>query len=202
MKQMWLEDAGTSADPRDTRIVCDCGAGEAYAFENSCETLPRTPLDLQRLLLARLSDLQHSLLHDDFAQGPTVCSLTSERAGQNWMADHLRRSQGRSYSIKREPHVVGEKEPDIRARSKANDASMPIEIKVAESWPLDKLEEALVDQLCGRYLRASYTLRPIRTSAIFMTSKITATDQPISSRPLSDMIGPIKRHPSPATTSP
>jgi hypothetical protein len=154
MKQMWLEDAGTSADPRDTRIVCDCGAGEAYAFENSCETLPRTPLDLQRLLLARLSDLQHSLLHDDFAQGPTVCSLTSERAGQNWMADHLRRSQGRSYSIEREPHVVGEKEPDIRARSKANDASMPIEIKVAESWPLDKLEEALVDQLCGRYLRS------------------------------------------------
>ena len=25
-EQMWLEDAGTSADPRDTRIVCDCGA--------------------------------------------------------------------------------------------------------------------------------------------------------------------------------
>jgi hypothetical protein len=23
---MWLEDAGTSADPRDTRIACDCGA--------------------------------------------------------------------------------------------------------------------------------------------------------------------------------
>jgi hypothetical protein len=25
-EQMWLEDAGTSADPRDTRIACDCGA--------------------------------------------------------------------------------------------------------------------------------------------------------------------------------
>lgn len=25
-KSMWLEDAGTSADPRDTKIVCDCGA--------------------------------------------------------------------------------------------------------------------------------------------------------------------------------
>jgi hypothetical protein len=25
-KPMWLEDSGTSADPRDTRIVCDCGA--------------------------------------------------------------------------------------------------------------------------------------------------------------------------------
>jgi hypothetical protein len=25
-EQIWLEDSGTSADPRDTRIVCDCGA--------------------------------------------------------------------------------------------------------------------------------------------------------------------------------
>jgi hypothetical protein len=25
-KQMWVEDSGTSADPRDTRIACDCGA--------------------------------------------------------------------------------------------------------------------------------------------------------------------------------
>jgi Domain of unknown function (DUF1998) len=25
-KPMWLEDSGTSADPRDTRIVCECGA--------------------------------------------------------------------------------------------------------------------------------------------------------------------------------
>ena len=25
-KPMWLEDSGTSADPRDTRVVCECGA--------------------------------------------------------------------------------------------------------------------------------------------------------------------------------
>jgi hypothetical protein len=127
--------------------------GEACAFEDKCETLPQTPLDLQRLLLARFSDLQHSLLHDDFAQGSTLYGLTGERAVQNWMGYYLRHSQGRSYSIEREPHVVDENEPDIRARS-ANDASVPIEVKVAESWTLDKLEAALVDQLCGRYLRA------------------------------------------------
>ena len=126
---------------------------EACAFEDKCESVPRTPLDLQRLILARLSDLQHSLLHDDFAQGSTLCGLTGERAVQNWMGDYLRRSQGRSYSIEREPHVVDENEPDIRARS-ANDASVPIEIKIAESWTLEELEAAVVDQLCGRYLRA------------------------------------------------
>jgi hypothetical protein len=127
--------------------------GEAMAFEETCESLPQTPLDLQRLLLARLADLQYSPLHDDFAQGSTLSGLTGERAVQNWMANYLRRSQGRSYTIEREPHVVDENEPDIRARS-ANDASVPIEIKVAESWTLEDLEAALVDQLCGRYLRA------------------------------------------------
>lgn len=125
--------------------------GEAWAFEEKCENLPQTPLDLQRLLLARLADLQLSLLHDDFAQGSTLCSLQSEQAVQNWMGDYLRHSQGRSYSIEREPHVVGERKPDIRARS-ANDASVPIEIKVAESCTLERLVAALIDQLCGQYL--------------------------------------------------
>jgi hypothetical protein len=62
--------------------------------------------------------------------------------------------QGRSYSVDREVHVADEKEPDIRLRCKPTDATMPIEVKVAESWTLEQLEDALVKQLCGRYLRA------------------------------------------------
>jgi hypothetical protein len=37
-EQMWLEDAGTSSDPRDTRIVCDCGA--ALSLEELFSTAP------------------------------------------------------------------------------------------------------------------------------------------------------------------
>jgi hypothetical protein len=37
-EQMWLEDAGTSADPRDTRIVCDCGA--SLSLEEAISTPP------------------------------------------------------------------------------------------------------------------------------------------------------------------
>ena len=48
---------------------------------------------------------------------------------------------------------MDEKEPDIRLRAKASDAIVAIEIKVAESWTLRQLEAALVDQLCGQYLR-------------------------------------------------
>jgi len=74
---------------------------------------------------------------------------------QVWMADRLRLKQGRSYSVERESHVVDEKEPDIRLRSKVTDASLPIEVKIAEKWTLEQLEEALADQLCGQYLRSN-----------------------------------------------
>jgi hypothetical protein len=128
-------------------------SGEACAFEEKCESLPQTTHDLQRLILARLSDFQYELLHDDFPQGSTLCGLPNEKAVQIWMGDRLRGMQGRSYSVERESKVVDEKEPDIRVRS-APDASVPIEIKVPESWSREQLEGALADQLCGRYLRA------------------------------------------------
>lgn len=127
---------------------------EAFAFEGSCETEPRTPKDLQSVALRRLQDVHHDLLHGDFAQGVTLKGLCHEVNVQNWIAERLRLKQGRSYSVEREPHVVDEKEPDVRLRAKATDASVAIEIKVAEDWNLSQLEDALEDQLCRRYLRA------------------------------------------------
>jgi hypothetical protein len=127
---------------------------EVIAFEQTAEAAPRTEKDLQRTVLRRFDDMQHDLLHSDFAQGATVKALPNENAVQNWIADRLRLKQGRAYSVEREPHVVDEKEPDVRLRGKASDASVAVEIKVAESWSLAELETALTDQLCGRYLRA------------------------------------------------
>jgi hypothetical protein len=128
--------------------------GEAAAFEKSTETEPQTARDLQLVGLRRLADMQHDLHHGDFQQGETLAGLENEKAVQKCIADRLRLKQGRSYSVEREVHVAGEKEPDIRLRAKATDASVPIEIKVAESWRLEQLEGALTDQLCERYLRA------------------------------------------------
>jgi hypothetical protein len=129
-------------------------AGEAAVFEKSAETEPQTPRDLQLVALRRLADMQYDLLHDDFQQGETLAGLADENAVQKWVADRMRLKQGRSYSVEREVHVADEKEPDIRLRAKATDASVPTEVKVAGSWTLDGLEVALKDQLCGKYLRA------------------------------------------------
>ena len=98
--------------------------------------------------------MQHALLHDDFSQGQTLKSIGSEKEVQKWAADRLRLKQGRSFSVEREPHVVDEKEPDVRIRAKATDANVSMEIKVAESWSLTELDDALEVQLCGRYLRS------------------------------------------------
>lgn len=127
--------------------------GDVQAFETDFLMVPRTPQDLQRVALGRLRDLQHDLVHSDFAQGAAVARLPNEVDVQLWFADMLRRKEGRSYSIEREPHVAEEKEPDVRFRARATDASVPMEIKVAESWTLQDLEDALTTQLVGRYLR-------------------------------------------------
>jgi hypothetical protein len=129
-------------------------AAEALRVEQQFERPPVTGRELQLVAMQRLDDLQHELIHGDFQQGTTLSALPDEPAVQNWIADRLRHVQGSAYSIEREPHVAEEKEPDLRFRGKASDAAVATEIKVAESWSLPQLEEALVKQLCGQYLRA------------------------------------------------
>lgn len=128
-------------------------ADEVRAFERDFNALPKTGADLQRVLIGRLEDLQDELIHGDYTQGRVLARLPLEVDVQNWFADRLRSQQGRSYSVEREPHVADEKEPDIRARAKATDANVPIEIKVADSWSFTEMEFALTGQLQGRYLR-------------------------------------------------
>jgi hypothetical protein len=127
---------------------------DAREFEETNEAPPRTPLDLQRLALTRFADIQDDLLTSDFAQGRTLKQQPNETAVQGWVADRLDLTKRLSYSVERESRVVEEKEPDIRLRAKQSQATLPIEVKVAESWTLEGLEDALVTQLCGKYLKA------------------------------------------------
>jgi hypothetical protein len=123
-------------------------------FEETKEAPPRTPLDLKRLALTRFADIQDDLLTSDFAQGRTLKQQPDETAVQGWVADRLDLTKRLSYSVERESRVVDEKEPDIRLRAKQSEATLPIEVKVAETWTLEGLEDALVKQLCGKYLKA------------------------------------------------
>jgi len=148
LRMMSRERAVTDAEAEPWRPA------DVPQFEDGFTTAPRTPLDLQRVAIGRIEDMQHELLHGDFAQGKVLAGLKSENDVQVWVAEQLRIRQGRSYTVERESHAVDEKEPDVRLRSRATSAILPIELKVAENWTLKDLEEALEVQLVGKYLRA------------------------------------------------
>jgi hypothetical protein len=126
---------------------------EAYEMEKAFDTAPLTPRDLQLVALSRIAEMSDDLHNHRFAQGKAFKRLPKEEDVQKWLAWEMEGAGGRAYSLEREPHVVDEKEPDIRLQSKGTDASLPLEIKVVESWSFRQLEEALTVQLAGRYLR-------------------------------------------------
>lgn len=128
-------------------------ASEAFELEKQFDYAPQTPRDLQLVALSRLADLTHDLHHHRFAQGHAFKRLPHERDVQKWLAWEIEGAGGRAFTLEREPHVVDEKEPDIRIQSRATTAGLPLEIKVAESWTLKQLEDAVTVQLAGRYLR-------------------------------------------------
>jgi hypothetical protein len=109
---------------------------EVLAFEQHHEVAPRTAKDLRTVLVHRVEDMKHDLLHGDFSQGRMVKALRKEVDVQNWIAERLQMKQGRSFSVERECHVADEKEPDIRVRGVATEAAVAMEIKVAETWTL------------------------------------------------------------------
>ena len=130
----------------------DWAADSVARFEDDLIYAAHTAKDMCDLCLGHIESMEHNLLHSDFAQGSTLAMQPDEAASQNWFGDRLSRSQF-SYTVERESHVVEEKEPDIRIRSRSSNAAVPIEIKVAESWTITQLEDALRSQLCGQYLR-------------------------------------------------
>lgn len=152
VRKSWLHELCQTRAEEDSESA-PWTARDVKDFEDDFDSVPRSPQDLQRVAMGRIEDLQHRLLHADFGLGVQFKALKAEVDVQLWVAGELQAKQGRSFTLEREAHVAGEKEPDIRLSSKGSDARLPIEIKVAESWSLRDLEKALTVQLQGRYLR-------------------------------------------------
>ena len=81
-----------------------------------------------------------------------ILKVSKEVHCQRWLAEQLRLRARGLYSVTREPAVVNEKKPDIVLRGRYGAFSLPIEVKVANGLTGKKLQEALIDQLIGRYM--------------------------------------------------
>ena len=133
------------------------GAWSADAIERLNEGLEMPPNDrdgLFRVMMDRLDDFQHNVLHDDFMDRRTLQGIHNEPEMQRAIAQKLKAAAREAYTVTREEEVADGKKPDIRLLAPAGGTKAAIEVKIADDrWSVLELEKALEVQLVGKYLR-------------------------------------------------
>ncbi len=157
-------DAGFSAFPDRVRhLARQRAASDAEAaplppsairsIETRFESPPHDRDSLMATMLDRLDDLAHDVSHHDFTDRATLRSITSEEEMQRTLAMRLQQDARGAYLVSREDEAADKKRTDIRLSALRNNVKAVIEIKMADSWTVAELEQALRDQLLGQYLR-------------------------------------------------
>nr|WP_281124947.1 hypothetical protein [Sphingomonas sp. AR_OL41] len=138
-------------------VLVEWQPADVKTFEQSFDRAPTTTADLQLVARRRLERIQHDLIDGKYAQGDTLQGLVDEGAVQRWMGIQLEAMKGEAYTVQRETHYAGEKEPDIALTSRHSGVELPIEIKIVDGLTVAQMEAALETQLCGQYLRHAST---------------------------------------------
>jgi hypothetical protein len=127
---------------------------EVLALEKQSEIPPHDRDGLFSIMLYRLDDLAHDLAHDDFTDRRTLRKIRDESEMQVTLARRLRDMAKGAYIVSREDEVADLKRTDIRLAAVRGEQKAVIEVKIADQrWSLTDLEQALRNQLLGRYLR-------------------------------------------------
>ena len=157
------DEAGFSAFPDRVRFLArrraafDAEPGPlsptaAWEIETRFSVQPQDRDGLMATMLHRLGDLAENVAHHDFTDRATLRSIEVEEEMQRTLALRLEAISCGAYMVSREDEVADRKRTDIRL-SLQTGIRAAIEIKMAESWTVTDLEQALRDQLVGQYLR-------------------------------------------------
>lgn len=117
------------------------------------EAPPKNIEELFRLVGERLEDIQDELRNHDFSQRLLLVNDKEEKHFQLFIADRLHRTENDVYSVIREEEVADNKKPDIRIAARDFDRRVTVEIKVGDRYTVRQLEQAVEEQLSGKYLR-------------------------------------------------
>ena len=128
---------------------------DVIALDSRHEAPPRDSDGLFTVMMDRLGDLAHDLVHDDFTIRSTLRRVGTEPEMQRNLAWQIRQRANDVYKVTREEEVADKKHPDIRLSIANRDLKAAIEVKIADNWTLADLERALQNQLAGQYLRHS-----------------------------------------------
>ena len=132
---------------------------EAYSYTDlnalvaHLELPPHDRDTLFEVMRSRLDDLTHDIMHHDFTNRRTLCSINEECEMQRTLALRFEGMAKGAYVVTREAEKANAKRTDIQLDAVRGNQKAVIEIKIAYKWSLNELESALRNQLIGQYLR-------------------------------------------------
>ncbi len=124
-------------------------------IDTCSEMTPATGKQLLQLVMDRLADIQHDLLHGAFSNINLLRLAPSEDHFQIWLTSELNKLANGRFTAVREPQVANKKKPDILVTSAHRSGKqIAIEMKLVDKpWTVSKLEDGLSHQLVGQYLK-------------------------------------------------
>ena len=124
---------------------------DVVALVKNLEAPPNDRDGLFSVMLDRLDDLAHRLVHSDHSNRPLMRDIEHERKLRRLISDPLELMAKGAYEVTKEDEVADGNRPDIRLLSGGQKAV--IELKIADNWSASGLKKALRGQLLGKYMR-------------------------------------------------
>lgn len=128
---------------------------EVADFSLNFTRTPRAQKDLYQLALGRLDDLKRDIEHGDESEAVLLKKLEVETEVRTVFANRLRKASRSLYTIGSEEELADATRTDIRFNAPTVGQAVPVELKIADKWTINKLRERLENQLIGQYMRSS-----------------------------------------------
>jgi len=123
-------------------------------FMQEHETSPHSAYELFKIACKRFSSIKDEVESGDISSRYDLHYDDQEPRLRSWLARQLRPLSKKHYTVSQEEEIDLEQRPDLRIEA-PDMGPVSIEVKWANNWSLNQLREGLIDQLIGKYLRAS-----------------------------------------------
>lgn len=127
---------------------------EVVSFEQRHSAPAKTGIDLLRVVMAVLQDIQLQLRSGDVSSRSLLEHALDEEAVKNWLVEQMNlRARGRFNSY-REAQIAHGNKPDVIVSATSAQCEVGIEVKHGgKKWTLKQLDKALRQQLAQNYLK-------------------------------------------------
>ena len=149
LRQMAIEVAAKASEPSPMPLDV------FRSLDEEQNLIPTDNRSIHNVLLNRMNDFFHFVKESEFSPQETLQRIEKEPELRRYIANWLNEHSRDAYTVNQEAVKKGEKETDIRLTSSYKDIESTIELKLDDKcyrWSGSQLEDALRNQLVGKYL--------------------------------------------------